>query len=116
MYSFITSMLLEDEMFEWVFELCEWDTAQHLMVLELSHPQDKGVLARFYATAALYTGGAGAITSFGYKFANGNPHFRGTEQVHEHIVFCLDGNISIRKLEVKQSYEQVTTYLPKGIA
>lgn len=116
MYSFITSMLLEDEMFENVFRLCDFDTVQHIMTLVISHLRDKGVLGRFYATAALYTGGEGAITSFGYKFAGGAPHFRGTDEVNNHIIFCNNGSISIRKLEVKQSYEQVTNYLPKGVA
>lgn len=115
MYSFITSMILEDEEFKWVFELCNFDILNNLMALEIRHPQDKGVLGRFYATAAMYVGGEGAITSFGFKFAGGSPHFKGTEAVHDHIIFGLDGHITTRKFEVVQSYEQVTNYLPKGI-
>lgn len=114
MFAFITSMIFEDEMFERIFRMCEWDTMQYVMTFELSRPMDNGLISRFYQSAKMYAGGEGALLSFAWKYAGGFVQYKGSDRAFEYIVFRSDGGVTVRGLVVKQNYEQVNKYLPKG--
>lgn len=117
MLSFITSMIFEDEVYEGILEICTFDTAQNIMTLEAG-PTGLGVnslLGRFYNSAQMYVGGDGAIVSFTWKFAGGLTQWKGTEEALNYIVFRTDGGITTRGFVFKQSYQQVTTYLPRPL-
>lgn len=110
MQGFFVAMLLEDQRYEDILTVSDFDSFAHVMTFEIRnvHGMEGAMLNSFIHSAQAYTHGSEPlILSMYFKLLNWGPKLWGKSNAAKEFMVIRENSVTVRGLQFREQYKHV---------